>query len=457
MVMDASLLSRIQFGMTVGFHFFFPPLSIGLAWLIAWLERRAWKRQDLEAASFARLFGVVFAILYIVGIATGLVMALQFGTNWAKFTTFVNAVFGPLLVAEVILAFFLESIFFGIWMFGGSRISARLRTWAITLVAIGATISAFWIVAADSWMQTPAGYVVDNGRAVLTDFWAAALNGSTLSRFAHVLSSAASITGVFIAAIAAWLAIKGRKPEFTKLVLTVGIVVSLLGIALSSATGVTEALRLGSQQKEKVAVFRGLVDDAGNLIVAAVPAEPAPVEAAATPASPEVPASPAASASGDAVPVLAAPEVEAVAAATADVETTAMPPVVPTKVTFGLMIVTGCMTALLYLIALAGRLQGFLLKSKGLLWALVWSIPLPIIATQAGWFAAEIGRQPWIVYGQLKTADALSPSVSGGEVLFSVILLGLVYLVLLVLSIAMTRNSVRKAFTADDTHAEVTK
>jgi cytochrome d ubiquinol oxidase subunit I len=403
-MMEQVLLARIQFGMTIGFHFLFPPVSIGLAWLLVWLEARAAKRED--AAVLSRLFGKVFAILYIIGIATGVVMSLQFGTNWSRFANFVNGVFGPILVAEVLIAFFLESIFFGIWLFGRGRVSETLRRLSIFLVAFGATVSAFWITAADSWMQTPAGYALstDGKRALLTDFWAAVFNPSTLSRFSHVMMSAATITGFFVAALAAYLVLREKGGAFARKVLTVGVVIGLAGSVLVIGTGVNEAFRLGGQQIEKVNVFRGIAADDG--------------------------------------PVLG-PGSDSVSSASVADQSAPLPPRF-TKTAFWIMaslgVAFGIFTLLMFL-ALVFRL---LSRSKFLLWCLVGALPLPVVATEFGWMAAEVGRQPWIVYKLLKTSDAVSVSVTPGMLVFSLVLIGLVYALFLGVSVGMVVHEVRK-------------
>jgi cytochrome d ubiquinol oxidase subunit I len=408
--MDQVLLARIQFGMTIGFHFLFPPISIGLAWLLVWLEGRAAREE--EAGTLSRLFGKIFAILYIVGIATGVVMSLQFGTNWGRFTNFVSGIFGPILVAEVLIAFFLESIFFGIWLFGRGRVSEGLRRASILIVAIGATISAFWITAADSWMQTPAGYVLspDGSRALLSDFWAAVLNPSTLSRFLHVMMSAATISGFIVSAIAAYLVLKKKGGSFARSVLAVGVVLGLLGSAFAIGSGVHEAVRLGGQQPEKVSVFRGIGSD--------------DVE-------PEL---------GPAI----GPGSDDVSTATIPAQGALYPPIKLTKASFWIMVSLGVAFAAYMLILVVALLAKALPKSKALLWSLVALWPLPVVATEFGWIAAEVGRQPWIVYGILKTQDAVSVSVSAGMLVFSLILISLVYLLFLGVSVGMVVHEIRK-------------
>lgn len=428
--MDPVILARIQFAMTIAFHFLFPPISIGLAWVLVWLEGRASKRPDAEVLS--RLFGKIFAILYVVGIATGIVMTLQFGTNWSRFMNFVNGIFGPLLVAEVLIAFFLESIFFGIWLFGRGRVSEGLRRVSILLVAIGATISAFWITAADSWMQTPAGYVLspDGSKAILTDFWAALLNPSSLSRFGHVLMASMSITGFLVAGISAWLVLKRRGGSFATTILALGVCLGLLGTGLSAASGLGEMSRLGGQQIEKLSVFRGGFE--ANSPVS--PAELAELAAGGE-------ALPAGQALEEALDPGAKTE-DAVSAASA-APTADLPPLKLTYAAFQTMQGLGIAMPILMALALLLLVLGRLPKAKALLWVLVWAIPLPIIATQAGWVAAEVGRQPWLVWKLLRTADAVSISVSPGMLVFSLILIGLVYVLFLGITLGMIIHELR--------------
>jgi cytochrome d ubiquinol oxidase subunit I len=415
--MDQVLLARIQFGMTIGFHFLFPPISIGLAWLLVWLEAKA--ARNAEADVLSRLFGKVFTILYIVGIGSGIVMSLQFGTNWSRFTNFVSGVFGPILVAEVLIAFFLESIFFGIWIVGRGRVSERLRRVSILLVAIGATISAFWITAADSWMQTPAGYALspDGSKAILTGFWAATFSPSALSRFSHVMMSATTITGFFVASVAAWLVLKRKGGSFAKSVLTAGVVIGLAGSVLVAGTGINEVMRLGGEQIEKVNVIRGIVD-------ADDPAGSRDLDNAQAQA--------------------VGPGADQLSAASIAPAEAPLPPIKPTFYAFWTMAILGvCFGAFTIIMAIALAFK-FLQRSRFLLWCLVVALPLPIIATELGWVTAEIGRQPWIVYKVLKTADSVSVSVSPGMLVFSLALIGLVYVVFLGVSAAMVAHEVRK-------------
>jgi cytochrome bd ubiquinol oxidase subunit I len=433
--MDSVLLARMQFGMTIGFHFLFPPISIGLAWFLVWLERRAWKIGDADSVAFNRFFGKLFAILYIVGLASGIVMTLQFGTNWGRFATFANGIFGPILVIEVLFAFFLESIFFGIWMFGRGRISPALSFWSIFLVAFGATVSAFWIVAADSWMQTPAGYAIVGGRAVLTDFWQAVLNHSSVSRFLHVMMSAASITGFFIAGMSAYLVLSKKGLAFARKTLAVGVVLGILASLGSIGTGVSEAVRLGSQQVEKVAVFRGIED--GKAVTAALPA--------ASTAAP--------SSSTNAADPDDKKDADATAAASAPAAGAELPPVELTRGAFRVMMGIGVLALVFMLVVLVFLVLKRLPETPFLLRCLMWAIPFPIIATELGWVAAEVGRQPWIVYKLMYTIDAVSVSVSGGMIVFSLILIGLVYVLFLGITLGMIVHEAKSSFGGNSAEA----
>jgi len=205
------MLARLQFAVTVGFHFIFPPVSIGLAWMLCIAEYLGWRKRDPIYVQVGRLFGKLLAITFAVGVATGIVMEFQFGTNWAVYSKFVGDIFGAPLAAEGVFAFFLESTFMGLYLFGRERVSKGVHWFSSLMVAVGATLSAFWIIAANSWQQTPAGFVVKNGRAELTSFYEAVFNPSTLPRYFHVVA-AALVTGAFVmAGVAAWHVL--RNPE----------------------------------------------------------------------------------------------------------------------------------------------------------------------------------------------------------------------------------------------------
>jgi cytochrome d ubiquinol oxidase subunit I len=430
---DAVLLARIQFAVTVGFHFIFPPITIGLAWLLVVMEWLGWRRDDETWVRMGKFFGKLLALTFAVGVATGVVMEFQFGTNWAEYSKFVGDIFGAPLAAEGVLAFFLESGFLGLYLFGRGRIARGAHWFSALMVAVGATISAFWIIVANSWQQTPAGFVVRNGRAELTSFWDAVFNPSTLPRFFHTMD-AAVITGAFVVAgVAAWMVLRGREQALAKRALSLALVVGLLAsIAEVFPFGHFHAQQVARTQPEKFAAIEGLYTSqtGAPIAVFAVPFTRPPELKAAV----EIPGLLSWMAFGD---------VNAPIKGINEFPPENIPPLWLTFVSFHNMVLLG-----LYFIAAMG--WGLLQLVRGRLWErrrylrlLVWSIPLPIAACQLGWVAAEVGRQPWIVYELLRTSDAASPTVPAGDILGTIILFSLVYLALGALWVALMVREVQ--------------
>jgi cytochrome d ubiquinol oxidase subunit I len=432
---DALSLARLQFAITAGFHFIFPPISIGLGWLLVIAEWFAWKKDDAEYRAVASLFGKLFAITFAVGVATGIVMEFQFGTNWAAYSKFVGDIFGAPLAAEGVFAFFLESTFLGVYLWGGDRISRGLRWFSVLMVAFGATLSALWIIIANSWQQTPAGYVVRNGRAELTDFWAAAFNPSTLPRYFHTVVAALVVGAFVMAGVAAWHLLRDPGARFARKALRLavawGLVVSCLEVM---PFGHLHAQQVARTQPAKFAAIEGLyTSQAGApLILFGVPFSPPPQVKGRI----EVPGLLSWMAFGD---------TGAHVQGLDQFPPENRPPLWLTFVSFHNMVVLG-----FWFIALmawsAWRLyQGKLFEDRRTLRALLWSMPLPIVACQLGWVAAEVGRQPWIVYGLLRTDQAHSATVTAAEIAFSLGLFGLVYLALFALWITLMVKKARVA------------
>jgi cytochrome bd ubiquinol oxidase subunit I len=418
--MDPVLLARLQFALTIGFHFLFPPITIGLAWLLVIVETLGWRKRDEVYARLGKFFGKILGLTFAVGVATGIVMEFQFGTNWAEYSKFVGDIFGAPLAAEGIFAFFLESGFLGLYLFGRNRVPAGVHWFSSLMVAIGATISAFWIIVANSWQQTPAGFVLRNGRAELTSFAGAVFNPSTMVRFFHTLD-AALITGAFMmAGVSAYLLLKNKEAEIAKRSLTLsiifGLVVSLLEVMPS---GHEHARQVARTQPEKFAAIEGLYASrtGAPIVLFAYPVNKPPELKAPV----EIPGL---------LSWLAFGDVNAPIKGLDEVPYDEVPPLWLTFVSFHNMVILGMYFILIMGIGAFKLSRGTLWGSKKFLKILIWSIPLPLVACQLGWIAAEVGRQPWIVYRLLKTTDAVSITVSAGEILFSIILFGLVYLLL---------------------------
>ena len=262
--MDALMLSRIQFAFTVGYHFIFVPISIGLAMMVVLSERRYYKSgipAHMAASNFwIKLFTTTFAI----GVATGITMEFAFGTNWADYSRFVGDIFGAPLAAEGLFAFFLESTFLGVLLFGRKRVSRGLYYASAWLVMIGTWLSALWILIANSWQQTPRGYKIEDGKAVLTDFWAAVFNPSTGPRYFHTMV-ACLIAGCFVvASISAWYLLKKRHLHFARHALTSALVVGLVASAVMPFIGHWHALVVAEEQPVKMAAFEALYDTQEN-------------------------------------------------------------------------------------------------------------------------------------------------------------------------------------------------
>jgi len=418
--MDVVLLSRIQFAMTIGFHFLFPPISIGLAWLLVIVERLGWKKKDEIYEKIGKFFGKILALTFAVGVATGIVMEFQFGTNWAQYSKFVGDIFGAPLAAEGVFAFFLESAFLGLYIFGRNKVSKGVHWFSIFMVAIGATISAFWIIVAGSWMQTPAGFIIKNGRAELTDFWAAVFNPSTVIRFFHVVD-AALITGAFMmAGISAYFLLKKQHVEISKkamkLAVIFGLVVSLLELF---PFGHESGREVAHEQPAKFAAIQGLytTQSGAPLAVFAFPTMPPPELKAKI----EIPGL---------LSWLAFGDVHAKIKGINEFQQNDLPPLFITFVSYHNMVALGMLFILLTLLATIQLYRKKLWESKKLLKIFTWAIPFPLIACQLGWISAEVGRQPWIVYNVLRTRDAVSTAVVAGDVVFSIILFALIYLLL---------------------------
>ena len=418
--MDPVLLARVQFAMTVGFHFFFPPLTIGLSWLLVIVETLGWKKKDEVYTAIGKFFGKILGLIFAVGVASGIVMEFQFGTNWAEYSKFVGDIFGAPLAAEGVFAFFLESTFLGLYIFGRDRVSKGVHWFSALMVAVGSTISAFWIIVANSWQQTPAGFVIQNGRAELTNFWAAVFNPSTLPRFFHTFDAALISGAFFMAGVSAYLIYKNKGGEISKKALNLavifGLVVSLLEVF---PLGHEHGREVAKMQPEKFAALQGLYTSQTGAPIAlfAFPTEPPPKLHAPV----EIPGL---------LSWLAFGNVHARIQGINEFPKDDIPPLFITFVSYHNMVLLGMIFILLMAIAVFKLYKKTLWDSKKFLKLLVWAIPFPLFACQLGWISAEVGRQPWIVYKLLRTSAAASINVSASEILFSIILFAGIYILL---------------------------
>jgi cytochrome d ubiquinol oxidase subunit I len=415
MDLDPVLLARLQFAFTITFHIIFPSFTIGLAAFIATLLVR-WRltgRDHLHR--LARFWTKIFAVSFAMGVVSGIVLSYQFGTNWSNFSVVVGNVLGPLLGYEVLTAFFLEATFLGIMLFGWNRVPPNIHVLSAVLVAVGTSLSAFWILAANSWMQTPAGHEVINGIAYPVDWVAIIFNPSFPYRFAHMFTAAYLTTSLVVLAVGARYLFKGRYPEEAKTMMRMGLGMVAILAPLQVLIGDQHGLNTLEHQPAKIAAIESHWEgsEPGALVLFAIPNEKEERNDF------EI-----------AIPygasLILTHKADGLFPGLKEFAPNDRPPVFPVFLSFRLMVGMG---VLMLLIGFTGAWlwwRGRLFDTRWYLEYVQYAWPLGFIAILAGWYTTEIGRQPWIAQGILRTADAASP-VHAGAVLTTLILFILVY------------------------------
>jgi cytochrome d ubiquinol oxidase subunit I len=414
--MDAVLLARAQFAFTVAFHFLFVPISLGSGMFLLLAARRWYKsRSETDQAGLA-FWLKIFATTFAVGVASGITMEFAFGTNWATYSRVVGDIFGAPLAAEALFAFFLESVFLGILLFGRKRVSPRFYYVSTWLVVGGALLSALWIIIANSWQQTPAGYEMQGGKAVLTHFWAAAFNPTTIPRYLHTVVST-WVMGAFMAGgIAAYYLRKGLHTDFAKKTLKVAVIFGLICTIAMPIIGDWQARVVADHQPAKMAAFEGLFTTESNAdltLFGIVDADQQTTHAKlALPGILSLLLT--GSTSGEVTGLDSIPADE-------------QPPLEATYYTYRVMVILGIYFLLLLLVGVFLQLRKKLTTDRRYQAVLMWSAPFAMLAIQCGWFAAEIGRQPWVVQDILKTKDAVSSAVPAAQILTTLIIFAVIY------------------------------
>ncbi|MEW5774077.1 MAG: cytochrome ubiquinol oxidase subunit I [Thermodesulfobacteriota bacterium] len=430
--MDVLFLSRLQFAAATMFHFIFVPLTLGLSVLVAIMETRWVRTGDETYKRMAKFWGKLFLLNFALGVVTGITLEFQFGTNWSRYSAYVGDIFGSLLAIEATAAFFLESTFIAVWVFGWERLSPRLHAACIWLVAGASNLSAIWILLANGWMQNPVGYEIRGGRAELTDFLAVVTNPFGWQQFVHTVSAAFVLTGFFVMGVSAWHLLRDSQPRFFSRSFGMGAVAALLASLVVVGQGHLHGNEVARIQPAKLAAMESHWTTRTN----------APMHLLVIPDEAN---------EGNAVELFEIPSLlsflayndpSAEVKGLKDWPEEERPPVAITFWSFRIMVGLG--TIFIPLAGLALLYRKRLEQAPDLLLrALVWAIPLPYLAIQAGWVVAEVGRQPWIVYGVMKTRDAVSP-VAVSQVATSLVALVLIYLLLGALNIFLMFRFARK-------------
>ena len=439
MLSDVALLSRIQFALTVAYHFIFVPLSIGLGLILAIFATK-YHRSRSEADGNAMRFWVrIFTATFAIGVATGITMEFSFGTNWADYSRFVGDIFGAPLAAEALFAFFLESVFLGVLLFGRNKVSSLFYTVSAWLVWAGSCLSALWILIANSWMQTPAGaeLAADGSKAVITDFLAAAFNPSTLPRYTHVVV-ALLILGAFASlAVGAWYLLRGKHADFAMKTIRIGAVVGIVASCTLIVTAHSSAVEVSQEQPTKLAMMEGMYDDEVPPLYAFgwVDEE---TQQVITPFS--IPGGTSFLATGTWDAQYQGLNSLAQTEKYGDMDVADLPVNLVFQ-SYHLMVAMYGLIMITAILAVVFTLRGGRIRSMRWLQKLLLVSPLfPFIAIQVGWITAEVGRQPWVVYPStsgpdgvsLLTNNAISQSVSAPELLLTLTLFAAVYVFLFI-------------------------
>lgn len=434
--MDVEILARIQFAFTIAFHYIYPPLSIGLGLMMVIFESIYVGTGKKVYETLARFWTKIFALTFGIGVATGIVMEFEFGTNWATYSKYVGDIFGSALAAEGIFAFALESGFLGILLFGWNRVSSKVHLISTIGVFFGSMFSAVWIVVANSWQQTPAGYHIVgeglNARAEITDFWAMVFNPSSIDRITHVWLGALLAGTFLVLSVHAYYLVKGRHIEISKKAFKIALIVATILSLGQLETGHQSAEGVAENQPAKLAAMEGHYEKsapADMYIMGWVDQEKQEVTGIKVPGG---------------LSFLLDYDFDTPVTGLNAFPKEDQPGQVNAVFQFyHIMVAIGMALIGLTLLACFYWWRGRLFEQKWLLVSFIFAVFLPQIANQTGWFAAEMGRQPWVVYGLLRTSDAFSQAVSANQIWFSLIMFFFIYALLFVLFIYILNKKIQ--------------
>lgn len=433
--MDVEILARFQFALTIMFHYIYPTFSIGLGLMLVIMEGIYLKTKNPLYLNMAKFWTRVFALTFAVGVATGIVMEFEFGTNWATYSKYVGDVFGSALAAEGVFAFFLESGFLALLLFGWNRVGPYLHYFATCMVALGAHFSAIWIIVANSWMQTPAGFRIVgeglNARAEITDFWAMVFNPSSMDRLIHSVIGCWLAGAFLVISVAAYYLLKKRHLDFARASFKIALVVASISLILQGISGDSSARGVARNQPAKLAALEGIFKTqkgAPLSLFGWVDRQNEKVYGVEIPYL---------------LSYLSFGETDAEVAGLDKIPKKDWPNVAVVFQTYHLMIAMWGVMVLLSLASWWHLKRGTLEKTSWLLWPLVFGVFAPQIANQAGWVSAEMGRYPWIVQGLLRISEGLSKSVTAHQVFSSILMFATVYTFLFALFLFLLNEKIK--------------
>ncbi|HEY2811198.1 MAG TPA: cytochrome ubiquinol oxidase subunit I [Rhabdochlamydiaceae bacterium] len=433
--MDVVFLSRVQFALTSAFHYIYPPMSIGIGLMLVIFEGIYMKTKNPLHKEITKFWVKIFALTFALGVATGIVQLFGFGTNWSRYSRFVGDVFGSALGAEGVFAFFLEAGFLGVVLFGWERVSARFHYISTILVCAGAHFSAVWITIANSWMQTPAGFkIVGEGihaKAVVTDFWQMLFNPSSIDRLLHV-TLGCWLTGIFlILSVSAYYYLKNVHLQASEYMMKIGLIAAVVVLILQLISADISARGVAFHQPSKLAAMEGLYKTEPNAALSLIGWVDEKEQTVRGIKIPGV------------LSFLIYRDFSKPVVGFDQIPPENRPPVQIVYQTYHIMIAMWTLMALVTILGFIFWKRKKLQKAKWALWGLIISVIFPQIANQAGWMTAEIGRQPWIVYGLLRTAEGASPVVNATQVATSILMFIVIYALLFVLFLFLLDRKIK--------------
>jgi cytochrome d ubiquinol oxidase subunit I len=445
--MDAVILARIQFALTIGFHFLFPAMTLGTGLIILISETIYIIKKDEDYKRITDFLARLLGVIFVVGAASGITMEFSFGNNWSQYARAVGDIFGPILAVEGVVAFFLESVFIGVLVFGRGRVSKGLYWISALLVFLGSHLSGFWIIVANSWMQTPAGFdpaiYAQTGKIVLSDFGAAVFNPSTLPRFMHTIMASWMTCSIMVTGIGAYYVLIGKFGDTAKKMLKFGIILFAITPLLQLVTGHIHAVQVLNTQPVKGAALEGLFETKSGVPIYGagwVDVNNKKTTGIAIP---------------DGLSFLYNFHLDSTIKGLNEFPKENWPNVNFIFQTYHLMVAIGILSIGVGLFGAWLLYRKKLYETKWFLFLLPFMIPLPHIAHESGWISAEVGRQPWIIYNMMRTHDAASVVVGAGQILFSLIMFAAIYTMLAVIFLSVAMKIIKKGFDSPAAEAKI--